>query len=120
LSRSRQRTSRADVERVAGCGANFCDLLAHLLLVEHRDRQRSEPAGLRNFDDELCIHRAGHRRQHDRMFNPEELRQTAIRPHRVLLSGTLKPRNEAILRTPGCGPFGSCEGSFRAVRRLLN
>ena len=65
---------------------NFVDLLARLLGIEHRAWQRREPAGFGDRSGQLEIHRTGHRREHDRMFDFEEIEEPAVGPHGTLPS----------------------------------
>ena len=41
----------------------------------------AEPAALGHRGRQLEVHRARHRRQHDRMLDLEQVDQTAVRPH---------------------------------------
>ena len=50
----------------------------HLLLVKQRNRRRPKPAPFRHGDREIGIHLAGHRRQHDRMFDLEPDEVSAV------------------------------------------
>ena len=67
-------TKEIQIDRLVSGGAEFFHLVAHLPLIEHGDRQGAEPAGVGNGDRQTGIHRPGHRRQHDRVFDLEQVK----------------------------------------------
>ena len=73
------------VDRSRCALADDVDLLARLLGRQHRARQRSQCAALRCRDHEFGVHHARHRCEHDRKFGLEELDNSAIRPHGLLV-----------------------------------
>ena len=77
----RRVAEEIEVDRLVRARTVFRDLVARLLGVEHRERQRRQAARLRHRDREFEIHRARHRREHDRMLDLEEVEKTAVRPH---------------------------------------
>jgi hypothetical protein len=85
----RRVTEEIQVDRLVGHGADFRELLAQRLRGEHRARQRAEAARRAYRRHQLMIHGARHRREHDRVLDADELRQTCIGPHGPLLRGAL-------------------------------
>ena len=81
VGRRRRMTEEVHVERLARAAAELRDLITQLVGREHRGGQRPKPARLRHRRGKLEIHRAGHGRLDDRKINPEEVKQTSIRPH---------------------------------------
>jgi len=74
---------KIDVDGLVGARADFRHLLARLIGRQHRTGQRTETAHFRHRRRQLEIDCASHRRQHDRMLNTEEVKNSAIRPHGV-------------------------------------
>src|SRR5215472_12048853 len=76
------------------------DLLARLFDREHGAWQGTERATLGCRNDKLRIHRACHRRQHDRKFSLEKIDQSAVGPHGLLIQKTEKRKASLPGRLP--------------------
>jgi hypothetical protein len=82
VAQLRQRmTEEIDVDRLVGAGAEFGKLLAQRIGAEQAGRQGPEPARRRNFGGEIGVGRSRHRRLDDRLFDTQQLGETAVRPH---------------------------------------
>src|SRR5207244_2525921 len=77
----RRVAEEVDVDRRLGGGAELSQLLAQLIGVEHRAWNGAEPAPTRYLRREHKIHRARHRAEEDRMFDLEEIKNSAVGPH---------------------------------------
>jgi hypothetical protein len=70
------------VDRLAGrARLELREMVAQLFGIEQRRRQRAQTARLRDRDCQLGVHGACHWRKNDRMLDPEQIQQAAIRPH---------------------------------------
>jgi hypothetical protein len=63
-----------------GTGADLRELVAQRIRRQHCAGKRTEPARRAHSGHELEVHRAGHRSQHDRMFDAEKLGQSGVGP----------------------------------------
>ena len=74
----RRMGEEVDVHRTVRPRPYERDLLANLVRREQRARHRAETAGLAHGHRELDAARSGHRRLHDRQFDPEQRRQPGL------------------------------------------
>ena len=77
----RRMAEEIEIYRFPRAGANFPHLLADLLRIEHRARQRAERARFRRGCYQFPVDGSGHRRLDDRKLDLEQFDQAAIRPH---------------------------------------
>jgi hypothetical protein len=80
-----------EIDRLCRVCADFSQLFADLVRIEHRARQRAEGTGLRRCRRKFPVHGAGHRRLHDRHLDPEKLEQATVWPHIRTIFRDLSP-----------------------------
>src|SRR5262249_30802819 len=79
--RRRRVAEKIEIYGLLSASADLAHLLANLLRIEHRARERAKRACFRCGCCEFPVHGACHRRLDDWNLDAEQLDETAIRPH---------------------------------------
>jgi hypothetical protein len=87
-----------EIDRLCSVRADFSQLLADLIGIEHRAWERAEGTGLRRCRSQFPVHGTGHWRLHDRHLDPEKLEEATVWPHIRTIFRDLSPLKIGLMR----------------------